>query len=219
MESLNDFLIQKPRPLPVIVAVDRSGSMGSDGKIDALNIALKDFINSLKDEDSNKAEIHIALFSFGGETATCDIPFASINEVTIPSYQASGRTPMGESFSLIKNLIEDKVQIPSRSYKPTIVLLTDGIPTDDYESPMNALINDGRSSKAFRIAMAIGDDADHNMLSKFVSTPEYLVTGESARDIRKFFRFVTMSVTQRLKSQTPDMLQVPPMPDDDTLDF
>lgn len=26
MESLNNFLIQKPRPLPVIVAVDRSGS-------------------------------------------------------------------------------------------------------------------------------------------------------------------------------------------------
>src|SRR5574344_2686292 len=126
---------------------------------------------------------------------------------------------MGASFSSIKTLIEDKIQIPSRSYKPTIVLLTDGIPTDDYVSPMNALINDGRSSKAFRIAMAIGDDADHNMLSKFVSTPEYLVTGESARDIRKFFRFVTMSVTQRMKSQTPDMLQVPTMPEDDTLDF
>jgi uncharacterized protein YegL len=84
---------------------------------------------------------------------------------------------------------------------------------------MNELINDGRSSKAFRIAMAIGDDADHNMLSKFVSSPEYLVLGDSARDIRKFFRFVTMSVTQRMKSQTPDMQQIPQMPDDETLDF
>jgi uncharacterized protein YegL len=101
----------------------------------------------------------------------------------------------------------------------TIVLLTDGIPTDDFLSPMNELINDGRSSKAFRIAMAIGDDADHNMLSKFVSSPEYLVLGDSARDIRKFFRFVTMSVTQRMKSQTPDMQQIPQMPDDETLDF
>lgn len=219
METLNEFLIQKPRPLPVIIAVDRSGSMGSNGKIEALNIALKDFIKSVKDEDNNKVEIQVALFSFGGDSATCDIPLTPVSQIDTPDYQAFGNTPMGSAFKLLKSLIEDKTQIPSRSYKPTIVLLTDGIPTDNYLSPMNALINDGRSSKAFRIAMAIGDDADHNMLSKFVSTPEYLVSGESARDIRKFFRFVTMSVTQRIKSQTPDMLQVPNMPEDDTLDF
>ena len=219
MNSLNDFLIQKPRPLPVIIAVDKSGSMGANGKIEALNIALKDFINSIKDEDSNKAEIHVSVFSFGGEAAMCDIPLAPISEIDIPIFQAQGRTPMGKAFELLKALIEDKEQIPSRSYKPTIVLLTDGIPTDDFLFSMNNFINEGRSSKAFRIAMAIGDDADQDMLSKFVSSPEYLVMGESARDIRKFFRFVTMSVTQRMKSQTPDMLQITQIPEDDTLDF
>jgi uncharacterized protein YegL len=219
MESLNDFLIQKPRPLPVIVAIDKSGSMGENGKIEALNIALKEFINSIKSEDSNKAEIQISLFSFGGDKASCDLPLKPINEIDVPTYSAAGRTPMGGAFTLLKELIEDKTLIPSRSYKPTIVLLTDGIPTDAWENPMMELINDGRSSKAFRIAMAIGDDADKNMLSKFVSLPEYLVSGENARDIRKFFRFVTMSVTQRMKSQTPDMQQAPKMPDDDTLDF
>jgi uncharacterized protein YegL len=219
MDSLNDFLIQKPRPLPVIIAIDRSGSMSENGKIDALNIALKDFIDSIKDEDSNKAEIHIALYSFGSDSASCDMPLTSISQVNAPSYQAQGKTPMGGAFTLLKELIEDKSLIPSRSYKPTIVLLTDGLPTDEWQKPMSELINDGRSSKAFRIAMAIGDDADKNMLSKFVSTPDYLVTGENARDIRKFFRFVTMSVTQRMKSQTPDMQQVPQMPEDDTLDF
>lgn len=219
MDSLNDFLIQKPRPLPVIIAIDKSGSMGANGKIEALNIALKDFINSIKDEDSNKAEINIALFSFGGESATCDCPLTPISQVNIQTYEAQGRTPMGEAFEKVKALIEDKEQIPSRSYKPTIVLLTDGIPTDDFISPMNELINEGRSSKAFRIAMAIGEDADHNMLSKFVSSPENLILGDSARDIRKFFRFVTMSVTQRMKSQTPDMQQIVQMPEDDTLDF
>ncbi len=219
MHSLNDFLIQEPRPLPVIIAVDRSGSMGELGKIDALNIALKDFIESFKDEDSNKAEIHIALYSFGGDKATCDIPITSISQVLHKTYKHQGKTPMGGAFKLIKELIEDKELIPSRSYKPTVVLLTDGFPTDEWEIPLYELINDGRSSKAFRIAMAIGDDADKNMLSKFVSTPEYLVDGENARDIRKFFRFVTMSVTQRMKSQTPDLQQIPQMSEDDTLDF
>jgi uncharacterized protein YegL len=205
MPTLNDFVMQKPRPLPVIVAVDRSGSMGADGKIDALNIALRDFINSIKDEDT-AVDLQVALFSFGGNEAVCELPLTSVNSIDADAYSftAQGRTPMGQAFYLIKEMIEDKSIIPSRAYKPTIVLLTDGMPTDDYEKVMDYLINEGRSSKAFRIAMAIGADADRNMLSKFVSSPELLVEGENARDIKKFFRFVTMSVTSRMKSQTPD---------------
>lgn len=219
MESLNSFLIQKPRPLPVIIAVDKSGSMESSGKIEALNLALNDFVKSLQEEDSSRAEIHLALYSFGGESASCDSPLSSISDLQIPKYTAMGRTPMGGAFSMLKALIEDKELISSRSYKPTIVLLTDGVPTDDWIQPLGELISDGRSSKAFRIALAIGDDADKNMLSEFVSEPEYLLSGENARDIKKFFRFVTMSVTQRLKSQSPDSKQVPIDFDDDTLDF
>ncbi len=219
MESLNDFLIQKHRPLPVIVGIDRSGSMSENGKIEALNIALVNFIDSLKEEESAKAELHIAFFSFGGEKASCDLSLTPINKVTSMVYAASGKTPMGDVFKLMKELIEDKNQIPSRSYKPTIVLLTDGIPTDEWQNPLNELINEGRSSKAFRMAMAIGDDADKAMLRNFVSIPEYLISGENARDIKKFFRFVTMSVTQRMKSQSPDLPQSTTIPDDETLDF
>jgi uncharacterized protein YegL len=221
MNNLDAFLIPKSRPLPVIVAVDRSGSMNERGKIAALNTALKDFIASIQSEDSSRAEIQLALFSFGGEGATCDLPLAPVTGIGNLEYPlASGKTPMGDSFQKIKTLIEDTTIIPHRSYRPTIVLLSDGIPTDEWQAPVSALINTGRSAKAFRIAMALGDDADRAMLAKFVSSPEYLLSGENARDIRKFFRFVTMSVTQRLRSQSPDApqprLQVP---EDDTLDF
>lgn len=218
MPSLNDFVMQKPRPLPVIVAVDRSGSMSSNGKIDALNMALREFINSIKGEDA-PVDLQIALFSFGGDSASCDLPLTSVISVNPEDYtfSAQGRTPMGQAFYKIKEMIEDRSIIPSRSYKPTIVLITDGIPTDDYKTVMNYLIHEGRSSKAFRMAMAIGDDADKDMLSTFVSNPEFLVTGENARDIRKFFRFVTMSVTSRMKSQTPDTPPSVDYPNDEIL--
>ena len=220
MPTLNDFVMQKPRPLPVIVAVDRSGSMGADGKIDALNIALKNFITSLQGESNSKAEIQMALLSFGSDSATCDIPLTPLSKITdVPKYEAFGRTPMGHAFLLIKEMIEDKSVIPSRAYKPTVVLLTDGIPTDDYKGVMDYLINEGRSSKAFRMAMAIGEDADHDMLNEFVSDSEYLVSGDKARDIVKFFKYVTMSVTSRTKSQSPDNPVIPPYPDDDIIEF
>lgn len=215
MPSLNDFLAAKPRPLPIIIAVDKSGSMASNGKIDALNYALNEFIDSLKEEDT-KVDLQVALYSFGAATACCDLPLTSIDAIsTMPSYEAAGKTPMGQAFGLIKELIEDKEKVSSRSYKPTIVLLTDGIPTDDYLTPMLQLIQEGRSSKAFRMAMAIGDDADKEMLGTFVSNPEFLVKGEDARDIRKFFKFVTMSVTSRLHSQTPDNPPILPYSEDE----
>lgn len=218
MPSLNDFVMQTPRPLPVIVAIDKSGSMSRNGKIDALNLALRDFVNSIKNEDS-PVEIQLALYSFGGQEAVCDLPLTPVDSVNVNSFQytAYGRTPMGGVFKQMKSLIEDKDLIPSRSYKPTIVLLSDGIPTDDYQAPMMALIQEGRSSKAFRIAMALGDDADKEMLGKFVSSPELLISGDSARDIKKFFRFVTMSVTSRMRSQTPDTPPQVKFPDDEVI--
>lgn len=212
--------MQKPRPLPVIVAVDRSGSMGADGKIDALNLALKNFINSLQGDSNSNVEIQLSLYSFGSDTATCDIPLTPANDISdVPVYDASGRTPMGMAFKEMRELIENRELIPSRAYKPTIVIITDGIPTDDYQTEMVKLIKDGRSSKAFRMAMAIGEDADRDMLSEFVSEPEYLVSGDKARDIVKFFKYVTMSVTSRTSSQSPDNPVIPPYPEDDIIEF
>ncbi len=218
MVSLNDFIVQKARPLPVIVAVDRSGSMSKNGKIDALNLALKNFVNSLKEEKSDKIEIQLALYSFGGkDEVTCENELCPISSVNCSDYTASGRTPLGGTLTTIKQLIEDRTKIPSRSYAPTIVLITDGESTDETAAALAAFKNEGRSAKAFRIAMAIGDDADVNFLKSFVSEPEYLVTGESASDIKQFFKFVTMSVSQRTHSLTPDSvkLSVKTIPTDD----
>ena len=208
--------MQKPRPLPVIVAVDRSGSMSANGKIDALNIALKDFINSIKGEDT-AVDIKIALFSFGENEARCELPLTSVDDIDpdLYNFSARGRTPMGQVFRLIKEMIEDKTIVSSRSYKPTLVLLTDGRRTDDYQERMTKLMNGGRSYKSFSIAMAIGEEEKKNMLAAFVSSPELLVSGDSARDIKKFFRFVTMSVTSRMKSQTPDTPPTVEFPNDE----
>lgn len=209
MASLNDFIIQKARPLPVIVAVDRSGSMVKEGKIDALNLALKNFINSLKEEKSDKIEVQLAIYSFGGkDEVTCENELCPISSVKIKEFAAYGHTPLGGALTTIKQLIEDRIKITSRSYAPTVVIITDGESTDDAEQALSSFINDGRSAKAFRIAMAIGDDADMNFLSSFVSEPEYLVTGENASDIKQFFKFVTMSVSQRTHSVTPDSIKL-----------
>ena len=218
MASLNDFIIQKPRPLPVIIAVDRSGSMLKNGKIEALNLALRNFVKSLKEEKSEKIEIQVALYSFGGrDEVTCDNDLCPVSQVECSEYIPAGRTPLGGTLMTIKELIEDRERIPSRAYAPTVVIITDGTSTDETSAALSMFCDDGRSSKTFRIAMAIGEDADTDFLKSFVSEPEYLVTGENAADIKQFFKFVTMSVSQRVHSTTPNAikLSVNYMPSDD----
>ena len=57
------------------------------------------------------------------------------------------------------------------------------------------------------MAMAIGADADITMLQSFLNSAESKVfQAHEARDIHKFFKWVTMSVTARSRSATPDKI-------------
>jgi uncharacterized protein YegL len=116
-------------------------------------------------------------------------------------------TPLGTALQMAKEMIEDKDVVPSRAYRPTVVLVSDGGPNDAWEKPLNAFISDGRAAKCDRMAMAIGADADEVVLEKFIEgTPNNLFYAENAKQLRDFFKFVTMSVTIRTKSQTPNIV-------------
>jgi len=220
MASLDSFTVQAPRMLPVIVAADRSGSMAENGKIEALNLALREFVDSLREVSNPRGEIHLAVYSFGGAEVTCEVPLEAISKISgVGEIPAEGMTPMGQAFKQLKDLIEDVDRVPHRAYKPTLLLISDGIPTDDWIYQLSELVDKGRSAKSYRFALAIGDDADREMLGRFVTNSEYLMTGDKARDIRKFFRWVSMSVSVRLLSQSPNGPQLLPLLDDDTLEL
>lgn len=222
MTSLKSFAISTPRPLPVIVLADTSGSMGENGKIEALNAALKEMIATFSKESRLRAEIQVGLITFGGKAET-HLPLASAHKVTgLTELMANGATPMGEAFDFARQLLEDKDLIPSRAYRPVLLLLSDGQPTDDWEAPLKALCQSERGQKATRLAMAIGSDADEAMLRDFANDIEApIFKAHNARDIHRFFRAVTMSITTRTASQNPNLPSafVVPPPDDSALDL
>lgn len=222
MSSLKKFAVAAPRPLPVIVLADVSGSMGENGKIEALNAALKDMVTTFAKESRLRAEIQVGLITFGGK-AQMHLPLVAAHGVAgFPELKAEGVTPMGAAFELTRQLLEDKDRIPSRAYRPVLILLSDGQPTDHWEVPLKALCDSDRAQKATRLAMAIGSDADEGMLKDFANDAEApIFKAHNARDIHRFFRAVTMSVTTRTASQNPDLSPgfVVPPPDDDALDL
>lgn len=220
MSSLNDFTVSNPRPLPVIVLADISGSMVQNGKIDALNSALAEMIVSLADEDDNRSQIQMAIITFGIEGAKLLIPLQAVSNIKWENMVADGKTPMGAAIDMAIDIIEDKNKIPSRAYRPTLVLVSDGLPTDDWERSFNRLNTSERASKTFRFAMGIGDDADLLMLNKYInqSGPEVFKASD-ARQIRKFFKFVTMSVSVRTKSINPNTFTPIKTTDIDNIDI
>lgn len=222
MSSLKKFAVAAPRPLPVIVLADASGSMGENGKIEALNAAMKDMVSTFAKESRLRAEIQVGLITFGGR-AQMHLPLVAAQSVAgFPELKAEGVTPMGAAFDLARQLLEDKDRIPSRAYRPVLILISDGQPTDDWEAPFKALCDSERAQKATRLAMAIGPDADEVMLKGFANDAEApTFRAHNARDIHRFFRAVTLSVTTRTASQNPDLSAgfVVPPPDDDALDL
>jgi uncharacterized protein YegL len=205
MSKLSEFTLSSARPLPVILLADVSGSMSVNGKIDVLNASVYEMIRDFAKEDSARAEIHASVITFGGKGANLHQPLTPAENIAWTAMSANGKTPMGAAFSLARELIENKETISGRAYRPTIILVSDGKPTDDWEVPLAELIGSERASKAFRFAMGIGDDAEVDTLQKFADQTAHVFTaGEAGGDIRKFFKWVTMSVSTRTRSVNPD---------------
>jgi len=217
---LKDFTIATARPLPVIVLADVSGSMSANGKIDALNDAIQSMIESFATEDHSRAEIHVAVIVFGKGDARLHQSLLPATQINWERVGAAGNTPMGAAFDLVVKMVEDHEQIPSRAYRPTVVLVSDGQPTDEWREPLRRLLASDRASKASRFVLGIGDDADPAMLAEFLADPSARVySAHEARQIKNFFRWVTMSVTQRTRSMNPNNVNVVDPMDLDDYEF
>ena len=220
MPSLKEFTVASARPLPVILLADVSGSMAADGKIEALNRAVAEMQATFAEEEDERAEIHLAVVTFGG-TAALHTPLTPASDVRWTPMEADGRTPLGAALDIATDLVEDRERVPSRAYRPTLVLVSDGLPNDEWEGPLKRLLGSERAAKAERFALGIGADADHDMLRRFLDDPEGRVfEAHEGREIRKFFQWVTMSVTSRSRSTEPNRTADIDPPDlDDFGDF
>lgn len=203
-----NFTVAKAKPLPVVLLLDVSSSMGGES-IKKLNIAVKEMISDFASAEKNEVEILVSIITFGAKVLL-HTPYTSAKDIEWQDLTVSGSTPMGTAFSMAKAMIEDKETTPSRAYRPTIVLVSDGEPTDSWQQPLRALVNDGRSNKCDRMAMAIGGAASNTVLNEFISGTENKVfTAQDASQIQEFFKFVTMSVTTRTNNQNANVVPKP----------
>ena len=203
------YTTTKAKPLPVVLLLDVSSSMrggGEQSKIAELEKAVREMIKDFAHEEQLETEIQLAVITFGNEVKLA-LPYTNASKVELNNLEANGLTPMGTALKMAKDMIEDKEVTPGRAYKPLVILCSDGEPNDAWEQPMQDFIANGRSSKCDRMAMAIGSDANEDVLKRFIAgTDNPLFYAKDAASLHKFFKFVTMSVTSRSRSQSPNQL-------------
>jgi uncharacterized protein YegL len=202
------FTTPAAKPLPVILLLDVSSSMEGT-KIRNLNTAVKEMLDTFAQEEKMETEILVSVITFGN-SVDLKIPYTRSSNIKWENLSAEGNTPMGTALRMAKAMIEDKETTPSRAYRPTVVLVSDGQPNDEWKTPLENFISEGRSSKCDRMAMALGQDADESVLRRFIAgTPHELFFAENASQLHEFFQKVTMSVTMRTQSKNPNLV-IPP---------
>ena len=187
------------RPLHFIWITDCSGSMGVDGKMEALNNAIREAIphmRSVADENPN-AQILIRAIKFSSGAQWHISQPTSVEDFVWNDLHAEGPTDLGKALSMVAN----ELKIPpmtDRALPPVLVLLSDGQPTDDYAAGIDALMSQNWGKKAVRIAIAIGEDADNVVLQKFIGNVE--IKPLQANNPEALVRYIKWVSTVVLKS-------------------
>ncbi|MFM2080056.1 MAG: hypothetical protein RLZZ219_738, partial [Cyanobacteriota bacterium] len=92
-----------------------------------------------------------------------------------------GITAMGEALDLVATQLCSP-PMEERALPPVLVLISDGQPTDDFDTGLARLMRQPWAQKSVRLAIALGHDADLEVLQQFIGPePAGLGHGRSAR--------------------------------------
>lgn len=187
------------RKMTLFFLIDKSGSMFGS-KIGSVNDAIENvlpMIGEISDENPD-AEINVAALEFStGTRWLYDEPKAA-KEFIWQQVEAEGLTSLGEAcIELNKKLSRSGfMSTPSGCYAPAIILLSDGGPTDNFEAGLSQLKNNSWFKSAIKIAIAIGDDADKDVLKDFTGSLEAVITVHNIDALKKMIRIIAITSSQ-----------------------
>jgi uncharacterized protein YegL len=160
------------RELNFVLVVDCSGSMTGD-KMASLNYALRAAIPAMREAAADNPETRVVVrvlrFSTGAAWHAAPTP---VERLDWSDLAAEGETHLGAALNLLAAELTPE-RMPGRQLPPVVVLVSDGQPTDDFETGLSALMASPYGRKAVRIAVAIGSDADLDVLARFIGHPDF----------------------------------------------
>ncbi|MEU0838869.1 tellurium resistance protein [Streptomyces sp. NPDC005962] len=160
------------RPVHFIWLLDCSYSMQGE-KIARLNYAIREAIPEMRSvaHDNPAAQLLLRTLTFSTTAQWHHKDPVPVDDFTWQDVQVDGMTNLGEALDLVSRELQTP-PMPQRALKPVLALVSDGVPTDDWRAGLKAIDATPWGRKAVRVAIAIGEDADRNVLQDFLGNPE-----------------------------------------------
>ena len=185
--------VENPEPrCAVALVLDVSGSMGGQ-PIAELNAGLQEFDKDLKADPLASLRVEVGMVTFGGTVTTVD--FVTADQFHPPVLTAGGETPMGQAVQKALTMLRDRKNSYKVNgidyYRPWLFLITDGAPTDAWESAA-AQARQEEDQKGVSV-YAIGvEGADLQTLSQFSSKRQPLKL--KGLTFRELFQWLSKSL-------------------------
>jgi hypothetical protein len=106
-------------------------------------------------------------------------------------------------------MVAEQLRIPpmsDRALPPVLVLVSDGQPTDNFNKGLASLMDEPWGKKAVRVAIAIGEDADLEVLRKFIGHAEIEpLQANNPEALVNYIKWVSTAVLQAASSPASQM--------------
>lgn len=183
------------RRLPIYLLLDCSESMAGDA-IEDVSRGIQTMVQALHDDPLAIETAYLSVITFSGHAKQI-VPLTEVLSFQPPKLTVRTGTGLGAALQLLTHCLKRDIQRVSETckgdYKPIVILLTDGQPTDDWEAAAARIKSPGTPSIANIYAVACGADADTDVLRRV--TDIVLQMQQMTRDSwRNLFVWLTASV-------------------------
>ncbi|MEH2379357.1 MAG: VWA domain-containing protein [Nostoc sp.] len=209
--GLPEFVENPENRCPVILLLDTSGSM-SGQPIQELNQGLAAFKEDVLKDAQASLSVEVAMITFGPIVKLTQ-DFVTIDQFTPPTLEADGLTPMGAAIEYALDFLENRKKTYQNNgilyYRPWVFLITDGAPSDSWDSAAKRLREAEAQSRLSFFAVGV-KGADMNIL-KQISPPERPPVTLNGLDFRELFVWLSASVKRVSSGKVGQAVALPAM--------
>ncbi|WP_010260754.1 vWA domain-containing protein [Treponema primitia] len=198
--SLVDDVEMPRRTMVLFFVIDSSGSMDGD-RIESVNSSIREVlpdIQEISDENAD-AEIKIAVleFSSGVLWLTVGGPMP-LDQFRWNDIKAAGVTDFGAACRELNDKLSTKafMKDATGSFAPAIFLMSDGEPTDNWKDELTKLKTNNWFKSAIKAAIAIGHDANTDVLKEFTGSIESVFEIQNKHMLKRMIRFVSVTASR-----------------------